>query len=62
VTYSGNGFVFAVLSIGGSFMVAVRKHVVMGSYQVVDVMSCENEAEARSAAWAMSEPDGYTGV
>ena len=62
VAYSGNGFVFAVLSIGGSFMVAVRKHVAMGSYVVVDVMSCESEQEARSAAWAMSEPDGYTEV
>lgn len=62
VAYSGNGFVFAVLNTGGDFMVAVRKHVVMGSYVVVDVMSCESEQEARSAAWAMSEPDGYMGV
>lgn len=63
VAYSGNGLVFAVLNIGGDFVVAMRKyHVGLGSYQVVDVMSCESEQEARSAAWAMSEPDGYKGV
>lgn len=63
VAYSGNGLVFAVLNIGGDFVVAVRKyHVGLGSYQAVDVMSCESEQEARSAAWAMSEPDGYKGV
>lgn len=62
VAYSGNGFVFAVLNIGGLFRVAVRKTGAMGSYVVVDVLSCESEQEARSAAWAMSEPNGYTGV
>lgn len=63
VAYSGNGLVFAVLNIGGDFVVAVRKyHVGLGLYQVVDVMSCESEQEAHSAAWAMSEPDGYKGV
>lgn len=63
VAYSGNGLVFAVLNIGGDFAVAVRKyHVGLGSYQVVDVMSCESEQEARSVAWALSMPDGYKGV
>lgn len=62
VNYSGNGLVFAVLNIGGDFMVAVRKYGVVGSYQVVDVMSCDDEKDARSQAWAMSQPNGYTGV
>ncbi len=63
VNYSGNGLVFAVLNIGGDFVVAVRKYNVgLGSYQVVDVMSCDDEKDARSQAWAMSMPNGYTGV
>lgn len=62
VSFSGNGFVFAVLSIGSCWSVAVKKYGVMNSYKVIDVMSCESEQEARSAAWAMSEPDGYKGV
>ena len=63
VSYSGNGLVFAVLSIGSCWSVAVRKFdPIWRGYWVIDVMSCESEQEARSAAWAMSEPDGYKGV
>lgn len=63
VKISGNGLVFAVVQMGGSFVVAVRKYNVgLGSYQVVDVMSCDDEADARSSAWALSMPGGYTGV
>lgn len=62
VSVSGNGFVFAVLEIGSRFLVSVRKYGVMNSYKVVDVVSCDDEQEARSVAWAMSEPDGYKGV
>lgn len=63
VNYSGNGLVFGVVSVGGDFMVVVKKYNVgLGSYKVVDVMSCDDEADARSSAWALSMPDGYTGV
>ncbi len=63
VSYSGNGLVFAVLNVGGDFVVAVRKYNVgLGSYKVVDVMSCEDEKDARSSAWALSMPNGYMGV
>ncbi len=62
VSFSGNGLVFAVLSIGSCWSVAVKKFGALNTYKVIDVMSCESEQEARSAAWAMSEPDGYKGV
>lgn len=62
VSFSGNRFVFAVLSIGSCWSVAVKKYGVMNSYKVVDVVSCEDEQEARSVAWALSEPNGYKGV
>lgn len=63
VKFSGNGLVFAVIKLGSAFVVAVQKYSVgLDLYKVIDVMSCEDEQEARSCAWAMSMPDGYTGV
>lgn len=62
VSFSGNGLVFAVLQTGTGWLVAVRKYGAMNSYKVVDVVSCEDEQDARATAWALSEPDGYEGV
>lgn len=62
VSFSGNGLVFTVYQIGSMFGVAVRKFVSMDAYKVIDSVSCEDEAEARSVAWALSSPDGYTGL
>lgn len=60
VNYSGNGLVFGVVVIGDLFRVVVKKYNVgLGSYKVIDILSCEDEKEARSAAWAMSMPGGY---
>lgn len=58
VSYSGNGLVFAVMNIGSCWLIAVREYNVgLGSYRVIDVMSCDNEKDARSVAWAMSMPN-----
>lgn len=62
VSFSGNGLMFAVLTIGSLFVVAVRKYGAMNSYTVIDVVSCDDEQDARSTAWALSMPDGYKGV